>query len=88
MGAKDAYDQSVNKLKNVDPDPNNMFDIFLAEKSLNINKVWFKKLNINRLTLFNPKERLISSDKELKMLLLNRWKRRMIQISDLEFKRS
>lgn len=39
MGAKEAYDDSVEKLKNIDPSPNDMFEVLLAEKSLNMNKL-------------------------------------------------
>lgn len=39
MGAEEAYDESVGHIKKVNPTPNGIFDAFLAEKALDINKV-------------------------------------------------
>lgn len=39
LGAKDAYDYQINKLQKIDADANSIFDSFLAEKALNINRI-------------------------------------------------
>jgi hypothetical protein len=39
MAAKEAYDETYEQLKRLDPTPGSMFEMFIAEKSLNINKV-------------------------------------------------
>jgi hypothetical protein len=51
MGAKDAYDQSLEKLKMTNPSANNIFDVYLAEKSLDITRVsYFSPNYLNHLT--------------------------------------
>lgn len=39
MGAEDAYKESFDHLKSLNPTPNTLFDAFLAEKSLDITRV-------------------------------------------------
>ena len=39
IGAEDAYNNSSKTLKGMNPSPNNFFEAFLAEKSLDIQKV-------------------------------------------------
>lgn len=57
LGAKDAYDYQINKLQKIDADANSIFDSFLAEKALNINRVRFIIFNSHyRLKKFSIKE--------------------------------
>lgn len=39
IGAEEAYSNSITKLKQINPSPNNLFEVFLAEKSLDIQKI-------------------------------------------------
>ncbi|CDW82874.1 30s ribosomal protein s18 [Stylonychia lemnae] len=39
MGAKEAYEETYEQLKKLDPTPGSMFEMFIAEKSLNINRI-------------------------------------------------
>lgn len=43
IGAEDAYNNSIETLKGLNPTPNNFFEAFLAEKSLDIQKVSNKR---------------------------------------------
>ncbi len=45
MGAEDAYKEGIENIKSLNPTPNTIFDAFLAEKSLDIDRVLL--LNIN-----------------------------------------
>lgn len=39
MGAKEAYDSVIGKIKDSDPTPNKIFDQYLSEKALNVKSV-------------------------------------------------
>ena len=38
LGAKEAYDAAVSQLKAADASPNDLFDLYINEKSLNVSK--------------------------------------------------
>ena len=39
LGSQEAYDDAIKKIKQQEPSPNNLFDQFLTEKSLDVHKV-------------------------------------------------
>jgi len=39
LGAKEAYDEAINKLKNKEPEPNGLFEDFISERALDIYQV-------------------------------------------------
>ena len=46
LGAKETYDHTINKIKKQDPSANQLFDLFLSEKSLNIERVSLQIIEI------------------------------------------